>query len=265
MGCERRLRDLRPHEHAGCRVGVQRVRPFAEPSDGRRELAKTARPGGDRGGRQCQRRAELVDRRARLGGQRGAEEDERRLDAEQDLRADDGAAGALVGGDRENAQMAGEIPAVDGGDVAGLQRLERARVVPVVEVSAVALEIRYRRQGRAEPVDRVERADEAEVSRGRRREQIDTHVRRRSPVSDDGPWVLLEVVRRQEALSSAVTKVSKKRQLLRAAARMVWRWSALRCSGGRAAAGRLIQRATAGESSHRTTSVTATARVVRSA
>ncbi len=144
--------------------------------------------------------AEIVDRRARIGGKRFTEEESAASMPSWISAPTIGPRARSWAGDGEDAQMAGEIAAVDGREVAGLQRLERARVVPVVEVSAVALEIRYRRQGRSEPVDRVERADEAEVSRGHRREQVDAHVGRRSPVGDDGPWVLLEVVRRQRVV-----------------------------------------------------------------
>src|SRR4029077_19092418 len=62
-------------------------------------------------------------------------------------------------------------------------------------------------------------------------------------------------------LSSAVTNVSKKRQLRRAAVRMICRSSAVSFSGGRVRIGRLIKRATAGERAQRTANAAATARV----
>src|SRR5207253_10383694 len=108
-----------------------------------------------------------------------------------DLDADDRAAGTLVCRDGEDAQMPGEIATVDGGDVSRLQRLARARVVPVVEVPAVTLEIGHGRQGCLEPIHRVERADPAELARRYRREQVDAHVGRRRPVRHDGPWVVV--------------------------------------------------------------------------
>src|SRR5439155_11614786 len=99
------------------------------------------RPGGGRGRLVGQRAAQLVDRRARLGGQRVAQQQERGVDSSLDLDPDDRAAGTLVCRDGEDAQMPGEVATIDGGDVSRLQRLARARVVPVVEVSAGALEI----------------------------------------------------------------------------------------------------------------------------
>ena len=178
MGRDRRLRDLRPHDRFGSRVGGERLCPVAESPNRGRDLAKSTRPRGGRGRLLGQRAAQLVDRRARLGGQRVAQQEERGVDSALDLDPDDRAAGALVCRDGEDTQMPGEIPAIDGGDVSRLQGLERARVVPVVEVPAVALEIGDGRQGRLEPIDRVERADPAEIARGHRREQIDAHIGR---------------------------------------------------------------------------------------
>ena len=197
MGRDRRLRDLRPHDRFGSRVGGERLCPVAEPANRGGDLAKSIRPGGGRGRLLGQRAAQLVDRRARLGGQRVAQQQERRIDSALDLDADDRAAGTLVCRDGEDAQMPGEIATVDGGDVSRLQRLARARVVPVVEVPAVTLEIGHGRQGCLEPIHRVERADPAEIARGHGREQVDAHVGRRRPVRDDGPRVVLEVIGRE--------------------------------------------------------------------
>ena len=197
MGRDRRLRDLRPHDRFGSRVGGERLCPVAESPNRGRDLAKSTRPRGGRGRLLRQRAAQLVDRRARLGGQRVAQQQERRIDSALDLDPDDRAAGTLVCRDGEDAQMPGEIATVDGGDVSRLQRLARARVVPVVEVPAVTLEIGHGRQGCLEPIHRVERADPAEIARGHGREQVDAHVGRRRPVRDDGPRVVLEVIGRE--------------------------------------------------------------------
>ena len=58
----------------------------------------------------------------------------------------------------QRQQIAGEVAAVDGRDVGGRQRRERARVVPVVEVAAVALHPQQRVEGRLEPVERRRRS-----------------------------------------------------------------------------------------------------------
>src|SRR5258706_12829994 len=61
-------------------------------------------------------------------------------------------------------------------------------------------------------------------------------------------------------LSSAVTNVSKKRQLRRAAVRMICRSSAVSCSGGRGTIGPLIKRGTARENGHKAADAGAAAR-----
>ena len=124
-------------------VAGLRLRLFAELPDSGGDLAKTARPGRERGRwhgqrRRGARRPERENQRAALHAGGAAPRRSRcRISA-----STIGRARALAGGDGEDAQVAGEIAAVDGGHVARLQRLERARVVPVVEVSAVPLEIR---------------------------------------------------------------------------------------------------------------------------
>src|SRR5205807_4405742 len=155
MGRDRRQGDVRPHDGIRSRNGGQCPGPIAESPDGGRELAKTARPGGDRGRLGGQGGAELVYRSARLRRKRLTQEGERGIDAPVDLDSDDRTANALAGGDGEDAQVAGKIAAVDGRHVAGLQGPERAGVVPVVEMPAVAFEVRDRRQGGLEPIDRV--------------------------------------------------------------------------------------------------------------
>ena len=99
---------------------------------------------------------------------------------------------------REREQMAGEVAAVHGRDVARLERAQLARVVPVVEVAAEALQARQRRERRLEPLHRVEEAEPAEVAGRDHRQQIEPDVGGRRAVRDDRPRVLLEVVGRQE-------------------------------------------------------------------
>ena len=56
-----------------------------------------------------------------------------------------------------------EVPAVDGGDVAGLERLEGTGVVPVQEVTAVALEALERIEAVAQPGREIGQAQISEV------------------------------------------------------------------------------------------------------
>ena len=80
---------------------------------------------------------------------------------------------------RERDQRAGEVAAVDGGDVARMQRRQRRRVVPVQEVPVVPLEpssvVSVRSRRRRSVVGR----EVAEVVRGQRRQQAHADVGRR--------------------------------------------------------------------------------------
>ena len=59
--------------------------------------------------------------------------------------------------------MTGEVPAVHGGHVAGLERAEIARVIPVVEVAPEALEAPHRVERRHEPCEHVQAAEPAVI------------------------------------------------------------------------------------------------------
>ena len=102
---------------------------------------------------------------------------------------------------RQGEEVAGEVAAVDRRDVRGLEPEQVARVVPVVEVPAEALEARDGRQRLLEPVDHLERPDPPEVACGDRREEVHPDVRRRRPVGDGGERVVLEVVGRQAVVA----------------------------------------------------------------
>ena len=71
----------------------------------------------------------------------------------------------------ERDQVRGEVAAVDGGDVAGLERRESGCVVPVVEVPAEALQASHRGEGRLQPVHHLAGPDPSEVVGRHRREQ----------------------------------------------------------------------------------------------
>ncbi len=96
--------------------------------------------------------------------------------------------------------MGGEVSAVDGGHVAGLQRLEAAGVVPVVEVAPEALEAEQRGQGGLQAVEGLEDAEPAEVARRDDGEQVEPDVGGRRAMGDGGLRILLEVVGREEGV-----------------------------------------------------------------
>ena len=114
--------------------------------------------------------------------------------------------------------MSGEIAAVHRGDIARLERPQVLRVVPVVEVAAVGGMRASVPRVASMRSERVAQPAPAEVARRDDRQQVQADVGRRGAVRDHRPRVLLEIVGRQ-MLSSAVTKVSKKRHVRRAISR----------------------------------------------
>src|SRR6185312_4231533 len=106
------------------------------------------------------------------------------------------------------------------------QRLERKRVVPVVEVAPVALEALHRRERLGGALDQLARAEVAEVVRRQVREQREPHVGRRSAVRDDSGGMLLEIVRRQPVILRADEGLEEVPGLARGCAqevRLLWR------------------------------------------
>ena len=98
---------------------------------------------------------------------------------------------------RKREQMRREIAAVHRRDVTRSQRLQGLRVVPVVEMSLMALERRHRLKCLRRALDQGAGRDVAEV-RGREvREQRDADVGRRRAMRDHRAGLLLEIVGRQ--------------------------------------------------------------------
>ena len=100
----------------------------------------------------------------------------------------------------ERDQMTGEIAAVDRGDVGGLERPEVGRVVPVVEMTAIALQPLHGRKRRLDALHRLDRADPAEIAGGHGRQEVEAEVGRRRPLRDDRLGILLEIVGRQHVV-----------------------------------------------------------------
>ena len=96
--------------------------------------------------------------------------------------------------------MACEIAAVDRGNIAGLQRPQILRVVPVVKVPPEALHPAHGLQHRFESRRHVGRSRPAEVARAHGRKQVQADIRGRRAVSDHLPGGLLKVVRRKHAV-----------------------------------------------------------------
>ena len=149
--------------------------------------------------------AHLLDARAEGGKPGGLLGPHATLDdVEQDIervdeplparRPDDGRLDELAASLLHGQQARSEVPAVHRGDVAGRQRREIARVVPVVEVAAVAFH----------PLERLERVpqaqDDGQQTRmaeivGRQRGQLqEADVGRGGSPRDLAPRLFLEVI-----------------------------------------------------------------------
>ena len=111
--------------------------------------------------------------------------------------------------------MSCQIAAVDGGYVSWLERSKIARVVPVVEVTAHALQATHRRERRLKTIDRLTSPDPTEIASANDRKKIEADIGRRGPMRDRRRRIVLKIVGRQHVVAD-VTKVSKNRQVRRA-------------------------------------------------
>ena len=93
--------------------------------------------------------------------------------------------------------MRGAVAAVDGGDVRRCQDGQALRVVPVVEVTAMARQLLQRVQRRRHALGEPGRADEAHLARTGRCQQVQADVGRRGAVRHHHVRTELHVVGRQ--------------------------------------------------------------------
>ncbi len=93
--------------------------------------------------------------------------------------------------------MACKVPAVHRRNVGRLQRFQRLRIVPVVEVASVPLQGLHRAECIRRALDELPGRNVAEVVSGQIREQRKPHVGRRRAMPDHGNGMLLIVIRRQ--------------------------------------------------------------------
>ena len=96
--------------------------------------------------------------------------------------------------------MSCQIPAIHRGDVTRLERVQVARVVPIVEMAFEALELFHRRQCRFDAFDCFVRADPAEVARTRHGKQVKAEIGRRCPMRQDRFGVFLKIIGRQHVV-----------------------------------------------------------------
>ena len=101
---------------------------------------------------------------------------------------------------RQRDQVPGQIAAVDGGYVSRVERAQIARVVPIVEMSAEALQPAHRRERRLEPIDRPVGSDPAEIARADDGKEIEAEIGRRRPMRDRRRRIVLKIVGRQHVV-----------------------------------------------------------------
>src|SRR6266581_4431526 len=121
----------------------------------------------------------------------------RRTHSGRDLGAEKGAMRELTTCLSQGDQVPGQIAAVHGGNIHGIQRPEVPGVVPVDEVATDAVQVRHGLERGFKPFRRVQNPDPAEIVGDRRAEQIEPQIRRRRAVGFGGLGVFLEVVRRK--------------------------------------------------------------------
>ena len=124
----------------------------------------------------------------------------RRADAVHNLRAHDGGVVQFHQAGLQGQQMAGQVAAVHRRDIHGLQRLERLRVVPVVEMPLEALQFPHAVQGGAAALDQLAHGEIAEIVGRQVGQQGQADIRRRGAVRHHQVRMLLHVIGRQPVI-----------------------------------------------------------------
>ncbi len=100
----------------------------------------------------------------------------------------------------QDQQMAGEIPAVHTGDIKRRERLERARVIPVVEMPAIAFQLSHCRQRLIGALQELAGGDVTKIVRRKIGQQRDADVRGTGARRDDRGGMFLEIIGREPVL-----------------------------------------------------------------
>ena len=116
------------------------------------------------------------------------------------LPAEDLVVGHLRAPTRSDDQAGGQVAAVDGGDIARVERLQVKRVVPIQEVPAVALQVFKRFKGRRQPGGQAKLVDVAQIIGRQGGIEQQTDIGRRGAVGYNAQRVLLKMVGRQPVI-----------------------------------------------------------------
>ena len=131
----------------------------------------------------------------------------------------------------ERQQVSGEIAAVNGRDILGIQRAQIVRIIPVVEMPAKPFHPVERRKARLEAIERVQAADPTELARRHDRQEIQADIGRRGSMRDHFRGRFLIVVRRQHVLLGRHECREEQPCLMRHAAQGIAILCVQRCEG----------------------------------
>ena len=96
--------------------------------------------------------------------------------------------------------MPGEISAIHGGNILGVERMKVECVVPVEKMSSEHLHLIHGRQCGFHAIEHIQRAEPSEVSRANGGKKVEPNIRRRSSMRDNGIGRFLKIVRGQRVV-----------------------------------------------------------------
>src|ERR1019366_2250034 len=94
--------------------------------------------------------------------------------------------------------MPRDVPAIDGRDKLGVQRMKVASIVPIVEVTPKLLQFVHRLERVFKSLCCLLRANPSKIARGKRGKEIEAHICRGGSVGDDRFRVFLKIIERKE-------------------------------------------------------------------
>src|ERR1017187_2345063 len=94
--------------------------------------------------------------------------------------------------------MSRDVPAFDGRDKLGDQRMKVASIVPIVEMTPKLLQFVHRLERGFKSLCCLLRANPSKIARGKRGKEIEAHICRGGSVGHDWVWVFLKIIERKE-------------------------------------------------------------------
>src|ERR1039457_7000815 len=94
--------------------------------------------------------------------------------------------------------MSRDVPAIDGRDKLGVQRMKVASIVPIVEVTPKLLQFVHGLERVFKSLCCLLRSNPSKIVRGKRGKEIEAHICRGGSVSHDGVRVFLKIIERKK-------------------------------------------------------------------